>query len=86
MLPVKANFNSTENRIINEKDMICPLCQSQDEDDQYHLYQCIRLKQLVPELQNSSVNYDDIYSKDIKRLKVSAKLLQKVMNKRATLI
>ena len=51
-------------------------------DNQEHLFQCEQIKILVPELFNTTIKYEDIYSRNNKKIQNVAKLLEQIMNKK----
>ena len=74
MFPVKENF---KNKVQQQgKNFNCEMCKI-NRDDQKHLLQCPILKNLVPELKNTTVTYEDIFG-DIDKLFVKGKLFHPV--------
>ena len=86
MINVKANFASSEERILNEEAFYCNLCDQKKEDNQKHLFQCKTLKEEIVDLSSTKLKYEDIYSKDIQKLQKISNLLGKVLKKRTTLL
>ena len=82
-LPVKANWSSTENRILQEDLLFCEACLKEEEDNQTHLFLCQTLVMEVPELRMSEVEYSDIYSKDIDKISKVSIILEKIMKARS---
>ena len=85
-LDVKANFASSEEKLINEEKFYCKICEDKKEDNQEHLFLCKTLKVKIPELADTPVNLSDIYSKDISKLKQVSKLLSQLLKARNELI
>ena len=65
----------------------CPLCQSNQEDTQKHLFNCLVQKITNSDLYHSkNTKYEDIFSLDLQKLISVAKLCESVARKRAELL
>ena len=78
MYPVKLNFKNKVKK--HGKNFNCEICKV-EEDDQKHLLECPILQNLVPELETTSVKYDDIFG-NIEKMVKAGKLLKKVCDAR----
>ena len=63
-----------------------PLCKIYEYDTQQHLFNYIILKLSSPLLYNMNVNYEDIFSSDLKKLTQIAKICEDVYQKRKWLL
>ena len=67
--------------------MTCPLCHTNQEDTQKHLFNCVIIKITNYDLfHSSSTKYEDIFSLNLQKLIGVAKLCESVARKRAELI
>ena len=81
MLNVKANFRNQ----FNNMDISCNLCDSGQEESQFHLLECQTIIDNCPELYDDvSVEYDDMFRKSSKQLKL-VKLFQIILDTREKL-
>ena len=70
----------------------CPLCKDDEvngqiSDSQEHLMECLKIKELVPEIrQNVSVNHDDIYGDNVVKIRKATELLYLAMKMRTKLL
>ena len=78
MYPVKANFKNKY-----KGDLSCEFC-AMDNSDQPHQLNCAVLKKFIPELSNSSVKYEDIFSSADRQLE-AIKLFSKITKQRKIL-
>ena len=79
MYPVKCNFKTQY-----KMNYLCDLCKQEDEN-QEHLLKCKVLLHFVPELNNTTVQYKDIFG-NIDEVKEASKLLYKVCKEREALL
>ena len=79
MYPVKANFKKK-----HMGNLTCEFCVIHNSDQQ-HLLKCSVLAKFVPELNNSEVEYDDIFGSVDKQLR-AIKLFSKLTKQRKILI
>ena len=78
MYPVKINF---KNKVKKQgQNFNCKICKI-GRDDQKHLLQCLVLKNLVPELKETKVKYEDIFG-GINKMVKAVKLLKIVCKAR----
>ena len=79
MMNFKMNFQN------GSAELLCPLgCPEYDSQDL--ILHCSVLKSHLPELQSTKIQYKDIFSKNIDKIKKAAVLLDKVFKKREKLI
>ena len=79
-IDVKCNY---KNKYL---DLKCDLCTSNSQDDQYHLLECAYLIENCENLaNNTTIEYEDIFSDDIEKQFKAAKLLFEVWEKRIEL-
>ena len=66
--------------------MTCPLCKSDNLDTQEHLFNCVVIKLLSPELFNNiDIKYEDIFSINLQKLIKAVEICESVARKRAEL-
>ena len=85
MLDLKINFASAERRILLEDEMVCSLCDSGEEEDLRHIFQCERHRIKIPEMSNTIVSCEDIYSSNLEKIKSASAILEKIVKKRELL-
>ena len=77
MYPVKVNF---KNKVRQQgQNLNCEICKI-EKDDQKHLLNCHVLKNLVPELKDTKVKYDDIFGNNINKMVKAGKMFH-IVNK-----